>query len=201
MKSKIDIIKHKLSLIDEQFLNVEEINLILKVSKTWYTKSDLSKLWIIEVVKRNKYYINKLYPDLPTAESIMSYYFKDKNYMFGGVKVYNNYWFTNQQAQRNEVYNTAIYWKRVIGNSKFIFRKKRSSFFRWKLRKNYNWYRSYVMTKERALIQMILDKKWKIELKENIINDITLDNKIVLRLWKENLSKSKFSLVYSFLND
>ena len=89
------------------------------------------------------------------------------------MSVYNMYEYSTQMAQRHTVYNTKIYGKKIIGNHRYIFKKKRSSFFWGRQLRKKQGITYYVMTKERALIEMVLENKGILEFEQDIRKQLT----------------------------
>jgi len=198
----IDKIKDKLMFVNQLFLDRQVIDKILATVWTTYKPSHLVQKWLLSVVKRWKVYVNTSYPKKPRAESIMWIYFKWTDYMFWGVNLYNQYGFTTQQAQWIEVYNTRTSGKRKIAGHRFIFKRKWKWFFRWRERKDSQGIKYYVMTRERALIQLLVDKKGIIEFEQDIfeqLNSWAIDVIMLRQLWDMYLSKKNKVILEKFI--
>ncbi len=198
----IDKIKIKLRFTNEQFLDVKKIKKILAISKSWYTISELVRKGLIEPIKRNTVYINKVIWKKPNAEALIWLYFKWSDYMFWWLGIYNKYGFTTQVAQKQIVYNTKVYWEKKIWNHNFIFKKKRPSFFRWRELKKQQDVKYYIMKRERALIQLLVDKKWIVEFEQKIfeqLNSWAIDVISLKQLWDMHLSKKNKVILEKFI--
>ncbi len=75
--------------------------------------------------------------------------------MFGGLGVYQMYGYSTQLIEWHTVYNTQISGERIIGKTKYIFRKQRESFFYGVTTAESGNITYRVMSRERALIQML----------------------------------------------
>lgn len=188
MENKIKIIREKLSFCDKILDNIFLQKLLNKFAPNYKVK-DLVSLKLISSLRRGKYYINNLNTDLENPYKIAKFYFEGKTYMFWWIWVYNKYWFSNQIAEWYTVYNTQTSAKKIIWKTKFIFIKQRKSFFYGNII-NQNWNEKYkVMSKERAFIQMLKEKRTF----ENIPNWI--DTQKLLHLAQKNTSKTIISKI------
>ena len=117
--------------------------------------------------------------------------------------LYNQYWFTTQLANWITVYNLTHNWNKEIGGSHFIFKKASSKFFWWKERRESQWQKYYCMSRERALIELILEKKWKLEFWDRVAYELNhnIDVWKLLDLAKNNLNKKDFYIVESCIDE
>jgi len=159
MNNQISIIREKLRLIDEKFIDKTILNKLLTKFALSYTIKDLCSLWIISPLKRWKIYINNLSNKLEDPFVIADLYFGWKDYCFGWLWVYNMYSFSTQVIEWYTVYNLEVSWDRIIWWTKFIFKKQKPSFFYWIIKAK-SWLNKYlVFSPERAFIQLL--KEWK----------------------------------------
>lgn len=192
----------KLSYTNEMFLQKSLLEKILKHSNSSYKISDLVRLWLIEIIKRNTVYLNKMIDERPSVESIMWVYLKGSEYMFWWLGVYNMHGFTTQMAQRNTVYTTKIYGKKIIWWHRYIFRKKRSSFFWGRESRKKQDLRYYIMSKERALIQLVIDNAGVLEFENNIYSQFhrwIIDPQKITSLGNKHLSIKNQQILEKFI--
>ena len=159
MNNTIKILREKLSW-SEKILTREFLEKILE--KFWknYKIKDLITLKLISTIKKWKYYLNNLNNEFENPYEIAKKYFEWETYMFWWLQVYNKYWFSTQVPEWYTVYNKKISADRIIWKTKFIFKKQRDSFFYWKIL-NKDWKNKYyIMSKERAFIELL--REWKI---------------------------------------
>jgi len=148
-------ISKRLKIYWQPFLKKELLDKMIEKIAPTYTVAELCKRGLVIPIKKWKIYINN-----STNRSINQYvvgalYFEWQPYMFGWLHMYNAYHFTTQIAERYTIYNSTISAKKVIGRSKFIFKKVRPSFFYGSVRKKIDWYRVNLMSPERALIELL----------------------------------------------
>lgn len=168
MNNQISIIRDKLRIYDEKFIEKEKIDKLLSKFAPSYKIKDITSLWLISPLKRWKIYINNLSNKIEDPFVVADLYFQWKDYAFGWLWVYNMYWFSTQVVEWYTVYNKLISWDRIIWKTKFIFKKQKPNFFYWIINKK-SWDNSYlVFSQERAYIQLL--KEWKnfSELPKNI---------------------------------
>lgn len=189
MNNQISIIRDKLRLYDEKYINKELLDKLLSKFAPSYAIKDLTSLWLISPLKRWKIYINNLSNKIEDPFVVADLYFEWKDYTFGWLWVYNMYWFSTQVVEWYTVYNKFISWDRIIWKTKFIFKKQKPSFFYWIIAKK-SWDKSYlVFSIERAFIQLL--KEWKNfnELPKN------LDKDKLLKIAKKNSPKTIYSKI------
>ena len=171
-KTILETIRYKLTHSNKLFLNKWILDIILWLSQSSYTIADLVRVGYIDVIKNNTFYLNKLYPRTSNPEAIVGLYCKWQEYMIGGIGIYNNYGFTTQQAQKTVVYTTTMSGSKTIAGQRFLFYKKRPSFFYGKIRKTTQWIDYYVMSRERVIIQLVLDHDGIIEYPKTILEQV-----------------------------
>jgi len=189
MENKLAILREKLRIYNKKYIKKSFLDKLLDKFAPNYKVKDLTKYWLISVLKRWKYYINNLSQKLENPYKIIDLYFDGDKYMFWWLWVYNMYWFSTQVVDKLTVYNTIFSWEKKIWNYKFIFKKERPNFFYWIITKK-SWNIKYkVMSPERAFIQML--KEWK------EFNQIPywVDKNKLLKLAKKNASKTILSKI------
>lgn len=189
MNNQISIIRDKLRIYDEKFIEKEKIDKLLSKFAPSYKIKDITSLWLISPLKRWQTYINNLSNKLEDPFVVADLYFGWKDYAFGWLWVYNMYWFSTQVVEWYTVYNKMLSGDRIIWKTKFIFKKQKPNFFYWIITKK-SWDSSYlVFSPERAFIQLL--KEWKIfnELPKNI------DKDNLLKLAKKYAPKTIFSKI------
>lgn len=159
MNNQISIIREKLRLYDEKYIEKEKIDKLLSKFAPSYAIKDLTSLWLISPLKRWKLYINNLSNKLEDPFIIADLYFEWKDYCFWWLWVYNMYWFSTQVVEWYTVYNKYISWDRIIWKTKFIFKKQKLGFFYWIIAKKSLNSKYLIFTPERAFIQLL--KEWK----------------------------------------
>ena len=199
----LENIAYKLTYIGKQFLGKALLLKILAVAQANYDIKHLVQVWYISVIKRDTIYLNHLYVNKYVAsETMIAYYCAWHEYMIGWLWLYNQYGRTTQQAQITIVYTTHLSGHKTIAGQKFLFYKKRPSFFRWKERLTKQWIKYYQMSRERACIQMILDSQGILEFQDDVILQIKkwiIDKGLITNLMQQYCSKSQQSLLASFL--
>lgn len=189
MNNQISIIRDKLRIYDEKFIQKEKIDKLLSKFAPSYKIKDITSLWLISPLKRWQIYINNLSIKLQDPFVVADLYFQWKDYAFGWLWVYNMYWFSTQVVEWYTVYNKMVSGDRIIWKTKFIFKKQKPSFFYWIITKK-SWDNSYlVFSQERAFIQLL--KEWKNfkELPKNI------DKEKLLQMAKKYAPKTIFSKI------
>lgn len=189
MNNQISIIRDKLRLYDEKFIEKEKIDKLLSKFAPSYAIKDLTSLWIISPLKRWQTYINNLSIKLQDPFVVADLYFWWKDYCFWWLWVYNMYWFSTQVVEWYTVYNKLISWDRIIWKTKFIFKKQKPNFFYWIITKK-SWDNKYlVFSIERAFIQLL--KEWK------SINELpkNLDKEKLLKMTEKYAPKTIVSKI------
>lgn len=197
-------IEEKLRIYDKPFIEISLLQKILDKFAPNYKVFQLSSRWLISPVKQGELYFNRTYMKYVSRYTILWKYMQGKEYMIGWLYLYNKCWFTTQLADRITVYNTIYDGKREIAWAKFIFRKARPSFFRGKQKKESQWVIYYIMTPERALIQLLKDTKGIVEFKEDICYEIlrnNVDKTKMKNLCQKYCSKSTQTLINDFLKE
>ncbi len=195
--NKIQLLKKKLRLYNSPFIEKEFLEKIMDKFFINYQIKDLSKRWLLTPLINWKLYLNNQYHWVVSDYAVIWQYMKWKTYMIWWLFLYNQYWFTTQLSNRITVYNINYRWKKQIGNSYFIFKKVSPKFFRGKERRERQGFKYYCMSRERAMIELILEKKWTLEFGEKIAYELKNNINVwkLLNLAKENLSKNKFYIV------
>lgn len=198
-------IEEKLRIYRKPFIEISLIKKILEKFGPKYEIKELNRRWLLASIDRGEIYLNLLSPENKRllSTTILAQYGKDKTYTIGGLYLYNQYHFSQQLADRVTVYNTSIHGKRIIAWYKFIFRKVRPSFFRGIEKVDAQWYGTYNrMTRERALIELIDEKEWKVEYAQDIYNEIkrgVVSKTKLISLAEKYTSKRVQTLVKNFL--
>ena len=183
-------IREKLDLIGEKYLTKEVVDILRGKFAPSYTISQLCDTGMVSPLKRWVAYINNINRDIEDPYRIADIYFWSSLYAFGWLGVYQMYGYSTQLIEWYTVYNTQIAWERIIGKTKYIFRKQREGFFTYGCTTAQSGNTAYrVISKERAIIQMI--GEWKIfkELPQNI------DKKLLLEMAKNFTSKTLYSTI------
>ena len=189
MNNQIKIIRDKLTAYSKVFIDKELLNKLLTKFAPSYKISDLTLKWLIIPVKRGKSYINTFSKNAQDHFQVGDLYFEWKDYMFGGLGLYNQYWFSAQVVEWHTVYNTTVSWKRIIWKNKFIFKKQIKSFFYWAYTLKY-WNAScIIMSPERAFIQFVKD--WMEVL--DIPNRVNKEKLLIMS--KKNASKRVHNII------
>ncbi len=155
MKNNIKTIREKLRIYSSSIIDAALLDQILQKFAPNYTRSDLCDKGLITPLKRGKYYFNNLSKEIITPYAVWGIYMKWEMYAFWWLAVYNKYWLTTQVPEWYTIYNTKISGKKYIGNSKFIFKRQRESFFYWIESKKSNGIEYNILSPERAFIERI----------------------------------------------
>lgn len=165
-------IEEKLRIYWEPFIDFDLLNTIIEKFAPNYKVFQFSSRNLISPIRQWKVYFNHLSNKSSSIiwTTILSQYFQwEKYYAVWWIYVYNMYGYTTQIANKITVYNLRISWEKVIAWYQFIFKKERENFFYWIEEKDAQWYGTYnCFSRERALIQLIKEKKWKLEFAEDI---------------------------------
>ncbi|MDP2103449.1 MAG: hypothetical protein Q8K26_00840 [Candidatus Gracilibacteria bacterium] len=166
--TQLSKIREKLDIIGEKYLDTSVLEKLLAKFAPSYSISQICDTGMISPIKRGKFYINNVNRDIENPYKIADMYFEGVGYMFGGLGVYNVYGYSTQLVEWHTVYNTKISGERIIGRTKFIFKKQRNGFFYGETEQKSGRYIYKIMSRERAFIQMLQEGKvWK-KLPENI---------------------------------
>lgn len=198
-------IEEKLRIYDKPFITNDFLQKLLATFAPNYQIKTLTTRWLLAPIRKGKLYLNQLSSKLSDISelAILAQYEKGKLYAVGGLYLYNQYHFVEQVAQRITVYNTTLRWYKTIAGRKFIFRKVRSSFFRGMEEialPNYGKYSR--MTRERALLQLVIEQKGQLEYTEEVYKEIkekAVLKEQLLALSQQHLSKNNQLLVHTFL--
>jgi len=151
--------REKLDLYGKPFIKKEFLLQILKKFAPNYSITDLCNKWLLTPIKRGKRYINNKTKKFINPFVVWALYMWDNIYAFWWLRIYNQYGFSEQIAEWYTIYNTKISWKRIIWNIKFIFIRQRENFFYGIKTKRVDNYTYKVLSKERAFIQLLKEKK------------------------------------------
>lgn len=170
--NQIEKIKEKLRIYRKPFIDQILLNELLETFAPNYTISQLTSRKLITTIRKWKIYLNELYDKniILLGTTILSQYYQwEKYYAVWWLYIYNKYWYTTQVANKITVYNLKISWEKTIAWQKFIFKKERENFFYWIEGKDAQGYWKYnCFSRERALIQLLKERKWKLEFAEDI---------------------------------
>lgn len=117
--------------------------------------------------------------------------------MIGGIYAYNQYGFTTQVPEWIEVYSDTYHGKKLFHNVKIIFRRARPSFFFDKLEKKSMGIRYYIMSPERALLELIKKTNGKMEFIDNLPKNINF--KRLKKIAYEHSSKRVQNLINNLI--
>lgn len=177
-------LKRKIQLLNKQIFSKKYLdNFLQKIPKD-YSIYDLTRKWgILKVIKRESYYLNNLYPKIANPFVIWATYCDYKNYMFGGIALYNKYGFTTQVANKYTIYSTTYYWSKKIVDNFYDFKKVKKELIYGYKDKMIDGIYIRTMTPERAFIEYCRENKTRITtLKDIYINKI--DKEELKRLLK-----------------
>lgn len=201
--SQIKIVEEKLRIYNKPFIEFHMLKKIIDKYAPNYEIKAISAHWQISPIKNWKLYLNNLYKWYISRYAIIWKYMQDKAYMIWWLYIYNKYWFSTQLANWITVYNTIYSWQKTIAWANFIFHKVRPSFIWGKQRKQSQDVYYYVMTPERALIQLLQETNWKPEFAEDIyslINKWEINKNKTISLSKSHCSKRIQNLINNFFN-
>jgi len=203
--SQIKVIEQKLRIYRKPFITKDFLQKIIDKFAPNYKPYQLSARGLLTPIKNWELYLNNFSDKTYiSSTSILGMYMQWKTYMIWWLYLYNRYWLTQQVANYITVYNTVYSGKRKIADAYFIFIKVRPSFFRWKMRKQSQDVYYYTMTPERALIQLLIDRKGKPEYKEDIFYQIkkwNIDTNKTKEISTKYCSKNNQNLINSFLSN
>ena len=200
--NQIRLIQEKLRYYNKPFIEYSLLQKIINKFAPGYKIYNLSDRNIISPIKSWKLYRNHLYRWHVSRYSILGKYMEGKTYMAGGIHTYNKYGYTTQLANRITVYNTSILWKKEIAWAKFIFRKVRKSFFRGMKRRQSQDVYYYIMTPERALIELLNETNGNPEFMDDICYQLStkqVSKEQIEKLSQKYCSKRLQHLVHNFL--
>ncbi len=200
--NQIKLIEEKLSIYNKPFIDAGFLQKILDKFAPQYKPYHLSAKWLISVIKNWELYKNNLYSWYVSRYTIIALYMKWSEYMIWWLFAYNQYGFTTQLPNRRTVYNTVYSGQRKIAWAQIIFRRVRPSFFRGKTRRQSQDVYYYLMSRERSLIQLLIETKWNPEFRDDImyqINQGSIDKAKLLSLTHTYLNKPQQSFISHFL--
>lgn len=159
----MQVIKRKLSLLNKQIFSKSDLDIFLKKIPENYTLYDLTRnSKILKVIKKDSYYLNTSYPKIINPFVLGATYCDYKNYMFGGLVLYNRYWFTTQIANKYTIYSTELYWTKKVINTFFTFKKVKKELIHGYKDKMIDGVYVRMMTPERAFIEFCRENKTRI---------------------------------------
>lgn len=187
--NKIAKIREKLDLYWKRYIDSFYLQKILDKFAPNYTISNLVSKWFIIPIKRWKIYINKFSKEIVYPYIVWDLYMWDDLYVFWWLSIYNKYNLTEQIASKYTIYNTKFSWEKVIWKINFIFVKQRESFFYWSKKEKFEWDTYYIMSQERAFIQMLKENK--------IFNELPswINKEKLLKMVKKYSSKTIISKI------
>lgn len=200
-------LEEKLRLYNQPFIEASLVKEIIAKFAPNYEIKSLCSRGLLSMIKKWDLYLNLLSSKLSwlIGTTILAQYGQWKIYTVGWLHLYNQYHYSEQLADRVTVYNTSIRGKRIIANYKFIFRKVSPSFFRGIEKVDAQWYGKYNrMTRERALIQLLIDDNGKLEYPEDVYNEFrkwAISKQKLIQLSQKHASKRVQSLISDFLKE
>lgn len=159
MVNKIAIIREKLELYNKAYISKDLLVKLLNKFSPNYTVPQLCDIWLIAPIKRGKWYINNKSREFINPFIVGDLYMWDDLYMFGWISVYNKYWLSEQVAEKYTIYNTKTSGEKKIGGITYIFIRQRKKFFYWLAKDTIEGNTYKIMSRERAFIQALKEKK------------------------------------------
>lgn len=152
-------IRKKLDAYASPYIDAELLQKILSKFAPNYTVSQLCDKGLIAPIKRGKWYMNNESREFSNPYIVGSLYMGDAIYAFGGLAVYNLYSLSTQVPEWYTIYNTKVSGQKKFGNVKLIFVRQRESFFYGIETKEHKGFSYRVMSRERAFIEALKEKK------------------------------------------
>lgn len=206
--NKKRLIEEKLRIYKKPIIEYAFLNELINTYAPEYKIHDFTRFSYITPIIRKKIYINNFSPERSKINelTIGAIYCKNKQYAIGWLYLYNQYHFVDQIANIVSIYSTNTnWWNKEIAGFKFTFLKERPSFFWWIESKQLPDGTEYkCFSKERALIQFIIENNWRLEYKTEIYNSIKNKDIDLLKLQNlsnKYLSKKKQLFINKFIND
>lgn len=182
--NNLEKIREKLRIYNKKIIDRVLLEKILIKFAPNYSVRQISNLGIISPLKRGKYYFNNLGNDFINPYIIWALYMEDNLYVYGGLWIYNHYSFTTQIAEWYTIYNTKISGKKIIWNTKIIFKRQRESFFYGVDIKKFDKINYNIMSPERAFIERMKEWDYFSEIPNNV------NTKKLIRLAEKNATKT-----------
>jgi hypothetical protein len=201
--NQIKLVETKIRLYNKPFIEADFLQKVLDKFAPNYKPYQLSAKWLISIIKNGSLYKNNLYSGYVSRYEIIALYMRWTDYMIGGLFAYNQYGFSTQLPNRRTVYNTTYSGRREIAGANIIFRRVRPSFFRGKQKKTSQGIPYYIMSRERALIQLLLETKGNLEFRDDVIYQIdkwNIDPHMLLTLSQTHLNRSQQFFITQFVS-
>ncbi|NOZ43856.1 MAG: hypothetical protein GXP45_01640 [bacterium] len=188
-------IKKKIQLLDKQIFSKSDLERFLKKIPENYSIYDLTRDGkILKVIKRDAYYLNILYPKIVNPFVIGATYCEYRNYMFGGLALYNRYGFTTQVANKYTIYTTKYYGTKKVLDTFYNFKKvKKEVIYAYK-EKMIDGVYVRMMTTERAFIEFCRENRTRMDTLREIYK-----TKIDQQLFIKTLKKYPYQNIRQFI--
>ena len=188
-------LKRKIALLNKQIFSKSNLDSFFKKIPENYNTYDLTRNGkILKVIKKEKYYLNTLYPKIINPFVLGATYCDYKNYMFGGLALYNRYWFSTQIANKYTLYTTEYYWTKKIINTSYTFKKVNKEIIYGYKEKMIDGIYVRMMTPERAFIEFCRENKTRTTTLKEIYQQ-KIDKQEFLRL----LNKYPYQNIRNFI--
>jgi len=188
-------IKKKIQLLNKQIFSKRDLEKFLQKIPENVSIYDLTRDGkILRVIKRDVYYLNTLDSKIANPFVIWATYCEYKNYIFGGVALYNRYGFTTQVANKYMIYTTEYYWTKKILDTFYSFKKVKKEMIYGYKEKMIDWVFVRMMTPERAFIEFCRENKTRINTLKEIYN-----TKIDKQLFENTLKKYPYQNIRQFI--
>lgn len=186
-------LRRKIQLLNKQIFSKQDLDRFLQKTPKKYSIYNLTrKWWILKVIKRESYYLNTIYPKIANPFVIWATYCDYKSYMFGGMTIYNKYWFTTQIANKYTIYSDKYYWTKKIIDTFYDFKKVKKELIYGYKEKMIDGIFVRIMTPERAFIEYCRENKTRIatlkDIYKNKINKLELE-RLLKRYPYQNIVK------------
>ena len=155
-------IKQRFALIDKLIFSKDELIWLLKKMPEQYSIYDLTRKWIIAVIKKDNTYLNLSYVWWYTPWVVGDAYCQSAKYMFWWLAVYNLYGFTTQLAQAYTIYNNEFSGEKNICSMDIFLKKVKPDFLYGMMTKRNKGISYQVMSPERAFIEYCRENPEKI---------------------------------------
>lgn len=191
----MSVLKRKITLLNKQIFSKSDLDSFLKKIPENYNIYDLTRGGkIVKVIKKEKYYLNAFYPKIVNPFILGATYCDYKNYMFGGLALYNKYWFSTQIANKYTLYTTEYYWTKKIVNNFYTFKKVNKEIIYGYKEKMIDGIYVRMMSPERAFIEFCRENKTRITTLKDIYQQ-KIDKQEFLRL----LNKYPYQNIRNFI--
>jgi hypothetical protein len=195
--TQLAVLRKKLQLLRRPIVEKEILLKLIESFAPSYTVDVLVSRKLIKTIRRWSLYLNMQYQKHISDLLVIAHYCKNEEYALGWLWLYNRYHFTTQIPERMTVYSTKRSGKRIIAGTKVIFRRARQSFLWWIDEQKIEWMPYNLFSPERALIQLIKEKKWESEYQDDIVRQFgtLVDLEKLSALLEQHGSKSLQYLV------